>query len=75
MKNINACGFLTMRYSDLPIFLVLSDGAEFSSLFKGSFISFQLVPDTSGSDFPPQNNQKFDKMKNSDIYHKKIRVF
>ena len=30
---------------------------------KGSFISFQLVPDTLDSDFPPPDNQKFDKIK------------
>ena len=27
------------------------------------YVSFQLVPETSCSDFPPQNHQKFDKIK------------
>ena len=35
---------------------------------KGSIISFQFGPETSCSDFPPQNHQKFDKIKNSDFY-------
>ena len=35
----------------------------FLEKIKGSFISFQLVPDTPGSDFPPSNNPKFDKIK------------
>ena len=30
---------------------------------KGRFISFQLVPVTPGSDFPPPNNPKFDNIK------------
>ena len=30
---------------------------------KGSFISFQLVLDTPGSDFPPPNNPKFENIK------------
>ena len=35
---------------------------------KGSFILFQLVSDTSCSDFPPQNHQKFDKIKKTQIF-------
>ena len=42
---------------------------------KGSFVSFQLVPVTPGSDFPPPNNPKFDEIKKLKFSYNKDLCF